>query len=72
MQILIGDGRGLIAREYRYRELTELRKTNAIAQTAAEEAALNAKQSTRDEVKRELDEQRLQSEKDKDALLMQV
>lgn len=55
-----------------YKELTELRKTNAIAESAAEEAALYAKQNTRDELKRELEEQRLQLEKDKDALLMQV
>ena len=54
------------------RELTELRKTNAIAESAAEEAALYAKQNTRDELKRELEEQRLQLEKDKDTLLMQV
>ena len=68
--IPITSGCGLIMNIVR--ELTELRKTNAIAESAAEEAALYAKQNTRDELKRELEEQRLQLEKDKDTLLMQV
>lgn len=54
------------------RELTELRKTNALTQTVAEEAALSAKQNVREEFKRELEEQRLKAEREKDSLLIQV
>lgn len=54
------------------RELSELRMANAITQTAIEEATLSAKQNMKDELRKEIDDQRLKLEKDKDTLMMQV
>lgn len=55
-----------------YKELTEMRKTNALSQTAIEEATTYAQQNAKEVLKKQLEEQRLMGEKEKDTLLMQV
>lgn len=55
-----------------FRELTELRKSNALSQSAMEEATVSAQQVAKDELKKELEEQRIRGVKEKDALLLQV
>ena len=54
------------------RELTELRKTNALSQSAAQEATASAQLVAKEELRKELDEQRLKGEREKDALVLQV
>ena len=54
------------------RELAELQKANAVTQSAAQEAALSAEQSAREELKGVLDQQKLGAQREKEALLMQV
>ena len=54
------------------RELTEMRKTNALSQTAIEEATTYAQQNAKEVLKKQLEEQRLMGEKEKDTLLLQV
>ena len=54
------------------RELAELQKANAVTQTAAQEAALSAEQSAREELKSILDQQKIVAQREKESLLMQV
>jgi hypothetical protein len=54
------------------RELAELQKANAVTQSVAQEAALTAEQSAREELKGILDQQKLGAQREKEALLMQV
>ena len=54
------------------RELAELQKANAVTQSVAQEAALSAEQSAREELKGVLDQQKLGAQREKEALLMQV
>ncbi len=55
-----------------WRELSDLQKENAVSQTAAQEAAINAQSSAREEVKELLDMQKTDAHREKDALLLQV
>lgn len=54
------------------RELSELQKANAVTQSAAQEAALSAEQSTREELKSVLEQEKAKSQREKDTLLLQV
>jgi D-aminopeptidase len=54
------------------RELAELQKANAVTQSVAQEAALTAEQSAREELKGILDQQKLGAQREMEALLMQV
>lgn len=54
------------------RELAELQKANAVTQSVAQEAALSAEQSAREELKSILDQQKIGAQREKEALLMQV
>ncbi len=54
------------------RELADLQKANAVTQSAAEAAAATAEKSKQVEVKVMLDQQKVASQKDKEALIMQV
>lgn len=55
-----------------YRELAELRKANALTQSAAQEAALSAEMSAKEELRDLLSQQQLQAQKDKETLVLQV
>ena len=54
------------------RELAELQKANAVTQNAAQEAALSAEQSAREELKGVLEQHKVGAQREKEALLMQV
>lgn len=54
------------------RELAGLRKANAVTQSAAQEAALSAEQTAREELTGLLSQQRVEAMREKEALLMQV
>ena len=54
------------------RELSELQKANAVTQNAAQEAALSAEQSAREELKNILEQHKVGAQREKEALLMQV
>ena len=49
-----------------------MQKANAVTQSAAQEAALSAEQSAREELKSILDQQKLGAQREKEVLLMQV
>ena len=55
-----------------FRELTEMRKSTALSQSVAQEAALSAHQSAKDELKQVMEEQRLHLQREKDSFVMQV
>ena len=54
------------------RELAELQKANAVTQSVAQEAALSAEQTAREELKSILEQQKVAAQREKEALLMQV
>ena len=55
-----------------HRELADLQKENAVTQTAVQEAAITAQSTARDELKSLLDQQKVETQREKDALLLQV
>jgi chromosome segregation ATPase len=55
-----------------YKELSELRMSNALSQTAVEEAKVNAKQNIKEELKKELEEQRQKHEREKESLILEI
>ena len=54
------------------RELAELQKANAVTQSVAQEAALSAEQTAREELKSIMEQQKVAAQREKEALLMQV
>ena len=54
------------------RELAEAQKAKAVTQSTAEEAALSAQQSARGELEGRLEVQKLQAQREKEPLLMEV
>ena len=55
-----------------FRELAELQKTNAVSQSAAQEAAASAEKCKQEELKLILEQQNVTAQREKEALLMQV
>ena len=55
-----------------YRELAELHRSSAVLDTRAQEAALSAEMTVREELKMTIEKQQQQHKWEKDSLLMQV
>ena len=55
-----------------HRELTELRKANALTQSAAQVAALGAEKTAKEELRELLLQQQLEAQQEKDRLVLQV
>ena len=49
-----------------------MRKSTALSQSVAQEAAISAQQSVKDELKQVMEEQRLQLQREKDNFIIQV
>ena len=54
------------------RELSEVRKASAVTQSVAQEAALSAEQTARVELTSVLGQSKLEAQREKESLLMQV
>lgn len=54
------------------RELADLQKENAVSQTVAQEAAMTAQSSAREEVRGLLEQQKVEAQREKEAVLLQV
>ena len=55
-----------------HRELTELRKANALTQSAVQVAALSAEKTAKEELREQLLKQQLEAQQEKDTLVLQV
>ncbi len=55
-----------------YREMAELQKANAVNQSAAQGAALEAERGAREELMRVVEQQRLEAQQEKETLILQV
>ena len=55
-----------------YKEMSELQKANAVNQSAAQEAALDAERSAREELMSLMEQQKRDSQQEKERLLMEV
>ena len=55
-----------------HRELTELRKANALTQSAVQVAALSAEKTAKEELRDQLLKHQMEAQQEKDTLVLQV